>query len=250
MIAVERIARVSQYGISRAHNQFGRYKREEYYPVRTPDTKKNEVVAQLKEAWRNFHFKHNSMSVIEYRKALNSIKGTNYPAKDVEMFSLILSEFQDEKDFDRKAGLFLSALVNTGSSSSYIIHTYHLEIKPEELCFENIKNVIINGDVGDCCGNNMQTGKLVIQGNAGQFLGEFMTGGAIVCNGDADGGLAQTMEGGTIIINGNTGPTIGQGMKGGEVHIEGDYNSGNYESLMIRIAGKVFHKGRLLYGKE
>ncbi len=88
---------------------FDRYKKEPPQDVRQADIKKNEALPELKSVWAKFIY--DGFPEKTYRNVLQLIKGINYPAEDITKFSIALVEFQEEKDFAQKAGIFLSALI-------------------------------------------------------------------------------------------------------------------------------------------
>jgi len=263
-------------------SRFDRYKPEEEKVVRKVEVKEDAVLRQLKAAWKKFDYAHDPETGLtdNYRKADTEVKRIRYSAKDVENFSLAMVEFQDEEGFSRKAGYFLSALVNNCKDTDYVIHTQHLSQKIDCVGYRNTKNIIVNGNVNTIFGYEMSGGSITVNGNAGVDAGQRLLGGAIAINGNVDGSLGlgmehgsitvngdakdyggQLMNGGTIIVNGNVGDNIGFNMAGGtiivngnagnvvgdlmrrgEIHIEGDYGG-----LSKRIkGGKIYHKGKLI----
>ena len=106
---------------------FGRYKPEERHEIRQADVEGGETRRQLGEAWKNYKWDGNLDA--RWVEVCDLVRNLICSAKDVENFSIALAEFQDEKDFSEKAGLFLSALINNGKDNDYIIHTKHLEKK-------------------------------------------------------------------------------------------------------------------------
>jgi formylmethanofuran dehydrogenase subunit C len=204
--------------------RFGKFGPEEEKASRKAEVKETEAVRQMKEVWKlNPDYNGN---VAYYGCILAAIKDLRFTAKDVEKFSLALVEFQFEDKFYWKAGLFLSALINSGEDSDYMIHTQHLAVLPRWLGYKNEKNIIVNGNAGDCVGERMKGGRITVKGNAGGWVGN-------------------EMKGGSIIVNGNAACTVGYRMKGGEIWLEGDY-----ESLTRYIDwGRIYHKGRLIAGE-
>ena len=85
-------------------SKFGKYKPEEEKEVRKLTVKEDEVLKQLKAAWKKFKYGKVEAFDDNYRNALKLVKCIDYSAKDVERFSLALVEFQDEENFsDRQA---------------------------------------------------------------------------------------------------------------------------------------------------
>jgi hypothetical protein len=249
----------------------------------------DQTLRQLKDAWLNARWEDDTSTSLEgeYQSCLKTVKGIRYTANDVEKFSLALAEFQNEEDFDWKAGVFLSALINNCPDSDFVIYTKHLDGRIDDLGYSNTKNITINGDARDnlgCCmaggkitvkgnsgayaGTSMENGEIVINGDSGIWLGFQMKGGKITVNGNAMHMAGRNMEngeivingrcgdevgyyllGGKITVNGNAGKDVGSRMQGGEIRIEGDY-----ESLALTVSqaheikgGKIYHKGKLVF---
>ena len=208
--------------------RFGKYRPEEERDVRKVAVEKDQVLEQLKAAWKRYDCDVCKFLPKElYQIALKQVKGLVYSAKDVEKFSLALAEFQDEEWFSLKAGYFLSALINNGRESEYTIHTRHLGQKIDELGHGNTKNITVNGDVGRTVGHEMK-------------------GGTIHVEGDMDGNAGWAMEGGTIILEGNAGPAVRWLMAGGEIHLNGGYKSISKDP----DGGKIYHKGKLIWDAD
>jgi formylmethanofuran dehydrogenase subunit C len=242
--------------------RFKGYNPEEEKASSKAEVRESEAVKQMKAAWKAWKYDPDDFIRDNYRATLMIVKNLQYSAKDVEEFSLVLEEFQYEEGFSNKAGLFLSALINNGNESDYLIHTQHLKMPPGNLGYKNEKNIIVNGDVGYFVGISMKGGSITVKGNAGGavgshmkngsitvegnvkgHLGSDMEGGSITVEGDAEDAVGMDMQGGTITVNGNADTNVGYGMKGGEISLEGDYRdlSGNTEG------GKIYHKGNLIF---
>lgn len=209
-----------------ADKRFGRYKREKYKSVRRVDVREDEVLTQLIHVFRKFKFYVNTAPIhLSYSYALDLLKDLTYSATDVENFSIALAEFQDEKNFGFKAGVFLSELINNGQDSDFVIHTTHLSSSIDFLGYKNTKNIIVDGKIGDCIGYEMHRGLITVNGNADDLVG-------------------WKTEKGIIIVNGNIGGLVGERMDEGEIHIEGTFVSlGNIRG------GRVYHKGELIVDK-
>lgn len=200
-------------------SRFGRYKPEEEKEVRKVEVKADRVLEQLIAAWKKLGDGR------RYGDALRYVADIDYSAKDVENFSITLAEFQDEERFADKAGYLLSALVNNGKDTEYVIHTHHLSQKIDYLGYANTKNILVDGD-------------------AGNFVGQLMKGGKITVNGKAGEGAGMWLAGGAIIVNGNVDCSVGLGMTGGEISINGEIGS-----IVLVGQGKIYHKGVLIVDK-
>ena len=126
-----------------------------------------------------------------------------------------MDSLQNEWDFDKKSGLFLSALVNNEKDSVYQIHTSYLEKLPRHLGFQNHREIIVFGDVGEH--------------------------------------IADQMCGGSIAVNGNVLHIIGSGMHDGEIHITGEIIPCEWtgETFGKNIhRGRIYQNGELIFDKD
>jgi formylmethanofuran dehydrogenase subunit C len=132
-----------------------------------------------------------------------TVKDSGITAIDVEAFCVMLPEFQGEKNFSFKAGLFLSALINSSKESRFIVHTRHLAEPIDVLGYKNTKDIVVNGNAGHGIGIMMESGTIVVNGNVGECLGDRMSGGSITVNGDSGIYTGDRMEGGELRVNGS-----------------------------------------------
>jgi hypothetical protein len=225
-------------------NRFSRYAPMEEKTVRDVQVTENEVVPQLKNLFRQTKYDENYDRYDRfYRETFHKqiarlVKGIDYSAKDVELFSLVLEELKkDFKDIcavtcfglpwglesSTKVGLFLSALINQGKDRDYIIHTENLSFAIFHLGFKNTKNITVVGPVGDGLGCQMNSGTIVVTGHAADDVGEHM-------------------DGGTIRVKGNTGDYIGGDMRDGKIYLSGDYGT-----IEEDAHGRIYHKGKLIF---
>ena len=217
--------------ITNADDRFGGYKPEIDSPVRKLKVEHGETLRELKTIFRKFLRKNIKGTqergfLTAQDVAKEMIADISYTAKDVEKFSLVLAEFQHEKDFPERAGRFLSVLINKGKDSNYVLHTGHLE-HISYIGVENIKNIVIEGDGGDEVAYGMESGKIVLKGDTGSAAGDFLSGGELIIKGNSGNGLGRSMSGGKIILHGNlNNPCIyvsaGDMMRGGEIIILGN----------------------------
>jgi formylmethanofuran dehydrogenase subunit C len=221
--------------------RFKGFQPEEEKASRKAEVQESEAVRQMKVAWKAWRYSDIS-SYQDYRAILPIINNLQYTAKDVEGFSIALVEFQDEDNFSVKAGLFLSAVINSGNDSNYEIHTQHLKMPPDVLGYNNEKNIVVNGDVGYMVGGEMRGGSITVNGDAGSSVGEWMNGGNIVVNGNGGHSIGEQMRGGCITIKGNVGSEVGSGMEDGNILINEDAGSRvgwEMEGGSITIDGNV-----------
>ncbi len=248
-----------------ADKPFGRYGPMQPQAVRQPEVIENETLEQLRKAWKDYPYSVYIPIMGRYKAAMDTIKNIYYSARDVENFSIVLSEFEHEKYFSFKAGLFLTALINDSQERDFVIHTAHLSQEPSWLCLKNKKNVTVNGAVGTnfgasatggvmivdgntggLVGQEMNDGIIVVKGNGSRSLGNRLTGGVIIIKGDAEHSAGYGMVGGLIIIEGNAGFELGSRMCGGEIHLEGRYKSlGEYF-----FGGRIYQRDNLIAGKS
>ena len=252
--------------------RFGMYKKEEKVGVRKAEIKEDQTLGKFSKIWRKVFQQDKGMDqdIGRLHSALSRLlKRIEYSHKDVEKFSLMLADFPLEEDMPGEAGLFLSALINNGKDSDYVVHAEPFG-QIDILGFRNRKSItlkgnggvwigtemkggklIVEGDVDDEIGGGMRGGKILVKGNSGS-AGDHMKGGEIMIEGNA-GAVGNFMEGGRIIVKGNATLQVGDFMEGGEIVIEGEISSiedeifGSIEDNVNH--GKIYHKGKLIVDK-
>ncbi len=244
-----------------ASGRFGNFRPENENVVRAPKVESNLAIEGMGEAWKRCAGIIPNDQGASYTAMLIEISGLEYSAQDVEVFSVMLSKFQEEKRFSERAGLFLSALVNNCQEEKFIIRSAHLSMPIDNLGHHNTKRIIVEGDVGDFLGDEMGCGRIIVNGNAGFGVGAGMKGGVLLVNGNADqvgmgleGGsiivegdvcdAGSLMDGGIITVWGNATHLVGSQMTGGEIHLFGTFVLADD----IR-RGKIFHKDELIFPK-
>lgn len=140
-------------------------------------------------------------------------------------FSLLLSNYQDHKNFDY-SGIFLSYLINNSEDRNFSIITLGLGKLVNYIGLFNVKNILIRGNVGNFFGKKMNGGRIHVKGNAGHDVGYCMTNGEIYIDGDVTGNVGASNMGGNIYINGNVylnyvQNSIGLNMQKGKIQIKG-----------------------------
>ena len=206
-------------------NIFGKYKKEEKKAVRAPEVIEDQTLNQLRQVWVNFQWKDEIHTWSEnYPRCLKATRGIQYTSKDVEKFGIALAEFADMEGFPKRAGIFLSALINKCPERDFVIHTRHLRI--DCLGYKNSKNVIIDGDIGAQLGSYMKGGRITVEGNTRSWSGISMENGEIIINGDCGWAVGQTMTGGKITVKGNAGEDAGKCMTGGKIIVNGNAGKG------------------------
>ena len=205
--------------------------------VRKFDAAQNEKLEAIIDAWGRFECKIKLDE--DYSAACSIARGLAYSAAEVEAFSVALSASINGNAF--KAGVFMSALINTCADNDFIIHTRHHEEPIIVFGYQNIKNIIVEGDLGLAAAFLMEGGSITVEGDAGAQAGEMMTGGCLLIRGDCGDSLGRVMRGGRIIIWGNPNYDIGDSMWDGEIRLEGD--AGKLGEI---YGGRIFHQGVLI----
>jgi len=226
-----------------ALGKFGRFSGESERIIRVPTIEKSPALEAMMRAYRKT--KHLPSAQESFDKCLKAVERLNYDAKDVGLFSIALTEFQDDECFPRDAGLFLSALILIGKDRDYTIFTSHLDAELHCVGLHNEKNIRVEGNVGNSCGWEMRCGLIEVKGNAGDNCGYMMEEGRIIIDGNARTKCGSYLRSGKISVGGNTGRNLGHCMGGGQIEVMGEI-----ESLM-EIAGgsEIYHKGKLIWPK-
>ena len=153
--------------------------------------KLTESLTEIKQAWLTFRFSPSVSVNFDYCQIRDALKHLKYSAEDVKFFSISMIEFQDDPDFRYKGGLFLSALINNGVDSEYVVITKHLDEPLDCLCYGNSKTVRLEGNAGTRIGGLMEEGTIHIDGSYVSIAtgisrdGEYTRGlGKIYCNGE------------------------------------------------------------------
>jgi len=184
--------------------RFGMYKDEEKKTVRDADVKKNATIEALINAWSKFYSVWKCgclVPYLDYEYAQSLIRGIEYTVRDVHDFSYILAALP-KQDHHGSAGQFLSALINNGKESNYLICTEAFGKKIDDIGHMNEKQIIVQGNGGNSAGFRMKSGELIIEGDAEAQIGRMMSGGTIVVKKFADWRIGEEMSGGTIRIEG------------------------------------------------
>ncbi|MDD5171993.1 MAG: hypothetical protein PHF60_03065 [Candidatus ainarchaeum sp.] len=230
---------------------FKGYGPEQEHAVRVPEVREDDVLKQLRQAWKEYAAGGRVQSKAERTKIALMFEKIDYSADDIENFSIALAEFQDAEDFSNKAGLFLSALMNNCKDSDFTIHTCHLAVPLHLLGHHNTKNITIDGDAGYYLGDTMDGGSITVKGNAGSWVGTGMTSGTITIEGNAGdcaGAHASGPDiasGPKIFIKGDAGNDIGLGAWHVSIYVDGKIWS---ISMEVQSA-HIYEKGVLVFDK-
>ncbi|MEW6035308.1 MAG: hypothetical protein AB1529_01730 [Candidatus Micrarchaeota archaeon] len=198
-----------------AGKKFGGYKPEAEGRAGAPSVSRSERFEAILSLWSSLRFGWgfflDNYPIIEDR-----VRGLQCSPREVADFSIALSGITRQLEI---AGMFLSALANTGPSRTYRVYSTGYECLG---CY-NEKNLIVYGDAGESLGAFMKKGRLLVRGNAGKEAGAYMSGGSIV-------------------ISGDSGPFLGEGMSGGSISV-----LGKMEGLgMNTEGGRIYHRGVLI----
>jgi hypothetical protein len=214
-----------------ALGRFGGFKPESENVVRTIEVKQNPIIERMKRVWKKCSFSYNGFLSPEDELKGNEhltafLLSTDYSAKDIADFSLALIGFQGEKDFQYKAGFFLSALMCGSHETDFHIPVSHFERPINALGRHNMKNIIINGDVGSHVGMMMGWGTIIVNGNACDQAGCRMEDGSLIIEGGAGRETGASMGGGTLLVKGNVLDYAGDMMDGGRMTVKGNAGEG------------------------
>lgn len=211
------------------NNAFHKYKKEDAQSVRSPQVKESPSFGRLLDCWR-FH-------AARTMKTYRSFPDLVVSARDIELFSIRLVEFQEVNLFPARVGFFLSALINNCADSDYILHLSHLAEPVYYLGTDNTKNIHVIGSVGDRLADRMISGSIIVDGNAGRKTAYALHGGTVRVNGNVK--ELGRMVGGRVFIGGDLETPVA-GMSGGELHVERSLPG------VCALQGKVYHRGELV----
>ncbi len=215
--------------------------------TRKQEVKTNPAIEAMRNIWRGHNVTEIGINWVvaheEYPRILEKIRNIECTSKDIEDFSIVLSEFQGESRFSSKAGLFLSALINKCKEDDFVIHTTHLYESIVFIGYHNTKNITVDGHVGNWIGAEIESGTIMVDGDAHDYVGYHMAGGSIVVEGNAGAAVGSDLQNGSITIRGNA-RAVGDDMRGGEIHVDGSLGY-----IRAFFGGKIFHRGELIWPK-
>ncbi len=230
-------------------------KRKESYTIKN--------LVNLAQEW--FCLSHNAGSYFTmYQQALEKIKKFSYTNEDITELCFHAEDFKkydsllekqrgptfDRGTGERYIGIFLSALIfadqeQTKTKKEYIIFTEEFQTKLFQLGMRNTRaHIIIQGNVGDSLGRQMEGGTIIVYGNTEDNAGKEMTNGEIVIQGNTGALLGCEMKGGSIHLEKNAGNSIGNSMSGGKIFINGNIGEiASTQYLPETKKGEIYHKG-------
>ena len=125
----------------------------------------------------------------------------------------------------------------------------HLDVKElpfplDCLGYQNPRklHLIIEGNVGNGIGLEMEGGEIVVKGDCKNYTGKKKKDGKIIVEGNCDSWTGEEMNGGEIIVKGNCGWCTGEDMKDGKIIVEGNcgsYTGGKMKGGELNLKGKV-----------
>ncbi len=180
--------------------------------VKRPDLSKNLAMFLQSEEADNFRD--------DYNTACTSATRYKFDKSDIVAFiNNGLKDFEDVGRFGARAGVYISALVNTHMGKSRVrLDLSYLEKRIDAIgaFLDPESSLTLIGNFGQAVGYNM-SGRLVIEGSVGDLLGCDMCG-AIVLFGSAGHYVGYKMRDGKITIkNGNIG-SIDENRKYGRIY--------------------------------
>ncbi|MBN1169896.1 hypothetical protein JXA56_02645 [Candidatus Micrarchaeota archaeon] len=180
------------------------------------------ALMDLVRAWETFDMKDVESG---YERACRIAKELRYDCTGVRRFADMLGVFEHENNFSRKAGIFLSALVNMGDQKYYTIDLTKLTVKPSLIGYRNTKRLRVLGNVGPHAAKEQLGSTIIIEGSAGYGFAAWKKGGnALVTEGAGDfAGMG--MSGGKIVIYNGAGKECGHNFAGGEIKVGGTVES-------------------------
>jgi len=227
-----------------ASSRFKGFAPETDQPLREAHVEKDAKLEELLAMIRSIKLESRWDSRELYKRIEPSTRGHHFSSNDIAKFSLALAECAGEVQFDVKAGLLLSALMNNCQDERFSIFTSQLERHPSFLGFRNTKHVEVNGPLSGDAGYWMESGSLLVKGDVKGDAGYGIAGGSIIVEGDVWGGTGSCMHGGRIEVKGNASGTVGDWMEGGEITLWKKY----VDIGVNYMRGKIYHEGKLIAG--
>ena len=102
--------------------------------------------------------------------------------------------------------------------------------------------IVVEGNAGAGCAENMMSGKVTVQGDASQYAGASAHGGLLVIQGNAAARCGISMKGVDIVVGGNVGHMSGFMAQAGRMVVLGDAGADLGDSIYearIYVRGSV-----------
>jgi formylmethanofuran dehydrogenase subunit C len=198
------------------------------YPERArPDKEK---LKELLQAWRDFVFDSSDIEGT-YNRMFEAAMVLQHGSAEVEAFSRGMHRLEKRPQFLTRAGIFLSALINSGREIFYRVDLTRMGAA-NKLGYRNCKKVRAVGNVGAHAGvESDPTGVLMVDGNAGYGAGAWSSG--------------------TLVIRDNAGDMLGLGAQAGQVEAFG--SAGKYTGHLLNgghvyVQNEIAGKGHVING--
>lgn len=107
-------------------------------------------------------------------------------------------------------------------------------------------DIIVEGNAGAGCAENMMSGKVIVRGDASQYAGATAHGGLLVIEGNAAARCGISMKGVDIVVGGNVGHMSGFMAQAGRMVVLGDAGADLGDSIYearIYVRGHVTSLG-------
>ena len=185
------------------------------------EIERSPAVDDLCERFRAFLLQYDYMKMRnQYDDAAGYIP-TKCNARDVQQFSILMAEHQEDVAFPLCAGAYLSALVSHCTDKEVTIVTQHLNSYVELLGWHNQGHtLVIRGDV-DSVATDMKGGKVIVEGLATRVAGYRMKGGELILQQFRGECIGEALNGGKIVCHANVSSKVGTNMRDGEIWIDG-----------------------------
>ncbi len=249
MLHSGRMAHRKYSAITEASDRFRKFRPEDEKIRRNHQVREDLAVKAFISAWKSFRHSGNFASEEDQfssyvSKIKTELNGIPFRSNDLMNAALALAVFQDDAEFQKNAGLALSALISAGIDSEYVLEASILPYG-QLRCFGsfNEKSITVIGDLERMAGLYMNGGTLEIFGDVEDSLGQSMKSGKIIVHGNAEDEVGIEMTNGTIAIGESAGNDFGRDMHGGLIHIKGNV----YGSVATKMhGGEIIIDGQVI----
>jgi len=207
-----------------AQKRFAGFKPEAEKPVVEAKVAAPTKMKAIIDAWYVDKCDVEGESDYAYGCALEALEGIHATAEEIREFVEFLKKLPEndltisrEHVFTDRAGTFLSVLINTSPDQEFELDFNGLR-PPDDFAYENCKNVIVHGDVGDNAGNG-NTGRLEVFGDADGIFAYGQSDGETILHGYCNGDAGHNLRGGKLTLLGEA-EELGEGMMDGEIIAE------------------------------
>ncbi|MFH0860836.1 MAG: hypothetical protein V1921_06510 [Candidatus Altiarchaeota archaeon] len=158
----------------------------------------------------------------EYADMLKAAGGVNLmPEQMQEVLSELEKKHGDEKNYPKKAGLFITALIQNSSQERFELDAKKA-LSYVGCRLKGGKDIKIKGVLGDYTGAEMEDGSITVLGSASDSTGRDMRGGKIHVEGSVNGYTGMQMKAGEITVMGHAGDCTGHLMENGKIKVMQD----------------------------